>query len=315
MDTGTALVIAVPAAVLGAAGFGLASAAQQRATKEVAVTPTLSPRLIVELLARPMWLLGLVATIVALALQIVALAFGPLAVVQPVLVTGVAFAAVFSALMQGRHPDPLILLGALCCAAGLSAFLLLARPTAGTSDYGQFDLLASLPLAVVLAVVVIGCLVYAAAVQHSSRVLALALATGVLYGVTAGLMKIITSQLRVGLDEPFRHPVLYVVCIIGPIGFLLSQNTFQQGQLVAPAVAVITSVDPVVGVLIGVGWLGEQIDSSPALLAGECLAALVVIGSIALITARGSWLLQHRLEHTPQSALMPRRRAGRPISG
>jgi len=49
MDTGTALVVAVPTAVLGAAGFGLASAAQQRATKEVDVTPTLSPRLIVEL--------------------------------------------------------------------------------------------------------------------------------------------------------------------------------------------------------------------------------------------------------------------------
>jgi hypothetical protein len=67
MGTGAALFIAGPAAVLGAAGFSLASAAQQRATHEVAVTPTLSPRLIVELFARPTWLLGLVATIVALA--------------------------------------------------------------------------------------------------------------------------------------------------------------------------------------------------------------------------------------------------------
>ena len=52
------MMIAVLAAVLGAAGFGLASAAQQRATKEVPVAPTLSPRLLVELFARPMWLLG-----------------------------------------------------------------------------------------------------------------------------------------------------------------------------------------------------------------------------------------------------------------
>lgn len=310
MDTTTAMMIAVPAAVLGAAGFGLASAAQQRATKEVEVAPTLSPRLLVDLWARPMWLLGLVATILALVLQIVALAFGPLAVVQPLLVTGVAFAALFAALLNNRRPDPLILLGALCCAGGLSAFLLLARPTAGTTD-GQFDLLSGLPLAIVLAALVVGCLVYAATVQHSSRVLALALATGVLYGVTAGLMKVLTDQVRLGLDEPFRHPVLYVVCIIGPIGFLLSQNTFQQGQLVAPAVAVITSVDPVVGVLIGVGWLGEQLDSSPALLAGECVAGVVVIGSIALITARGSRLL-HRLD-PPQEAttLVVRRDAGR----
>jgi drug/metabolite transporter (DMT)-like permease len=324
MDTGTALVIAVPAAVLGAAGFGLASAAQQRATHEVPVTPTLSPRLIVELLARPMWLLGLVATIVALVFQIVALAFGPLAVVQPLLVTGVAFAAVFSALMSGHRPDPLILLGALLCAAGLSTFLLLARPTAGSTD-GDIDLLAGLPLGIALTVVVVGCIFYAATVQHHvSRVLALALATGVLYGVTAGLMKVITGQLRLGLEEPFRHPVLYIVCIIGPIGFLLSQNTFQAGQLVAPAVAVSTSVDPVVGVLIGVGWLGEELDTSPAQLAGECLAAAVVIGSIALIVARGHRILQHRAATANPAAnplptyMPPRRDAGVPhgrISG
>lgn len=315
MNTGSALVIAVPAAVLGAAGFGLASAAQQRATHEVAVTPTLSPRLIVELLARPMWLLGLVATIVALFFQIVALAFGPLAVVQPLLVTGVAFAAVFSALMSGHRPDPLILFGALLCAAGLSTFLLLARPTAGSTN-GRIDLWDGLPLAIALTVVVVGCILYAASVEHPSRVLALALATGVLYGVTAGLMKVITGQLRLGLDEPLRHPILYIVCIIGPVGFLLSQNTFQAGQLVAPAVAVITSVDPVVGVLIGVGWLGEELDTSPAQLAGECLAATVVIGSIALIVARGHRILRHRAANAAADPLptylRPHRDAGVP---
>src|ERR1700754_391312 len=305
METGIELVIAVPDALLGAAGFGLASASKQRATHEVSVTPTLSPRLIVDLLARPMWLLGLVATIVALFFQIVALAFGPRAVVQPLLGTRAGFGAVFSALISGHRPDPLILLGALLCAAGLSTFLLLARPTAGSTD-GDFDLLAGLPLAIALTVVVVGCIFYAATVQHHvSRVLALALATGVLYGITAGLMKVITGQLRVGLDEPFRHPVLYIVCIIGPIGFLLSQNTFQAGQLVAPAVAVITSVDPVVGVLIGVGWLGEELDTSPAQLAGECIAGVVVLGSIALIVARGAWILRRRAEATAAQTATP----------
>lgn len=295
MDPGTGMLIAVPAAVLGAAGFGLATAAQQRATKEVELTPTLSPRLLLELSGRPMWLLGLVATVVGLGLQLVALAFGPIAVVQPLLVTGVAFAAGFSALMVRRRPDAVILLGALCCAAGLSAFLLLARPVPSSSGAEHLDLASGLPLAIALASVVLGCLVYAATVSHPSRVLALALATGVLYGVTAGLMKVITGQLRVGWTEPLGHMALYVVCVIGPLGFLLSQNTFQQGRLMSPAVAVITSVDPVVAVLIGVGWLGERLDTGPAMLAGECLAALVIISGIVLITARGTHLL-HRLE-------------------
>jgi len=298
MDPGTTLAIAVPAAVLGAAGFGLASAAQQRATKEVELAPTLSPRLLVDLTKRPMWLIGLVATIGALVLQLVALAFGPLAVVQPLLVTGVAFAAVFTALMSRRRPDLLTMLGALFCAAGLSMFLLLARPVAVGPDTG-IDIASAMPLAIGLAVVAVGCLIYASVVTHPSRVLALALTTGILYGVTAGLMKVVTGQLRIGLDEPFRHPVLYVVCIIGPIGFLLSQNTFQQGRLVSPAVAVITSADPVVGVLVGVSWLGERIDTSPAHLAGAAIGAAVVVAGIALISARGSYLL-HRLDESDQ---------------
>lgn len=288
-DGGAMLLVAVPAAVLGAAGFGMATAAQQRATKEVETTRTLSPRLFTRLIARPIWVLSLFATVVALALQLVALTFGPITIVQPLLVTGVVFAAGFSALMARRTPDPPILLAALCCAGGLAAFLLLARPVPAAADE-DVDLARGLPLAIGLAVVVLACLAYAAGVWHHSRVLALALATGVLYGVTAGLMKVVTGQLRIGWDEPFRHPVLYVVCVVGPIGFLLSQNTFQQGRLVSPAVAVITSVDPVVAVLIGVWWLGERVETSPALLAGECAAALVVIAAIAFITVRGRHL-------------------------
>ena len=301
MDTGASLLIAVPAAVLGAAGFGLASAAQQRATKEVELAPTLSPRLLVELLARPLWLIGLLATVVALALQLVALAFGPITIVQPLLVTGVAFAAGFSALMARRRPDPLILLGALLCATGLSTFLLLARPVSVSADE-HVDLSTGLPLGIALVALVAACLGYAALVTHPSRVLALALATGVLYGVTAGLMKVVVGQLTLGVTGPFGHVTLYVVCVVGPMGFLLSQNTFQQGQMISPAVAVITSVDPVIAVLIGVSWLGERLDTSPAALAGECAAAVVVIAGIAFITLRGAALL-HRLD---ESGVTPR---------
>jgi len=287
------MLIAVPAAVLGAAGFGLATAAQQRATHEVEKAGTLNPRLITSLLRRPMWLLGLLATIVALLLQLVALAFGAIAVVQPLLVTGVVFAAAFSSLMSRRRPDPLILLGALLCAAGIAAFLLLARPLPGGHEH--IDIWGGLPLGIGLAAAVVACLFYASTVRHESRVLALALATGIMYGVTAGLMKALTGQLRDGLLEPFQHGTLYAVCIVGPIGFLLSQNTFQQGRLVSPAVAVITSADPVVAVMIGVFWLGERLDSSPALLAGQCLAAVVVIAGIAFISLRGIHLL-HELD-------------------
>ncbi|MDQ3825007.1 MAG: hypothetical protein M3325_04400, partial [Actinomycetota bacterium] len=70
----TTFFVAVPAAVVGAASFGLASAIQQRATKEVPTTGTLDPRLLVELIRRPAWVVGIGTVIVGLSLQLVALA-------------------------------------------------------------------------------------------------------------------------------------------------------------------------------------------------------------------------------------------------
>jgi drug/metabolite transporter (DMT)-like permease len=298
-STSTLFFVAVPAAVAGAASFGLASAVQQRATKEVPTTGTLDPRLLLELVRRPVWVLGIGTVIVGLSLQLVALAFGPLVLVQPLLVTGVLFGAVFSALLAHRRVDLLVVVGSLGAVAGLSAFLVLARPTGGSNRLEQ-DGWALLPLGLMLGVTVLVCLAAASRYDGAVQVAALATATGVLYGLTAGLMKVVTSQFRSGGPaEVFSHPILYVVCAIGPLGFLLSQNTFQHGTLIAPALAIITIVDPLVGVAIGVSWLGEEVNSSPAVLAGELIAVLVIIGSVALLALRGTQL-RHEIEQAPQ---------------
>ncbi len=298
-STSTMFFVAVPAAVAGAASFGLASAVQQRATKEVPTSGTLDPRLLIDLVQRPVWVLGIVTVVVGLSLQLVALAFGPLVLVQPLLVTGVLFGAVFSALLAHRRVDRLVVLGALGCVAGLSAFLLLAQPT-NTSTQLSDDIWSLLPLAITLCVLVVGCLAVAARFSGAMQVAALAAATGVLYGLTAGLMKVVTSQVRSGgFLEPFGHPVLYVVCAVGPMGFLLSQNTFQKGTLIAPALAIITIVDPLVGVAIGVSWLGEQINSSPAVLTGQVIATVVLVSSIALLAHRGTQLRREIEQPTP----------------
>ncbi len=277
-----------PAALGGAAGFGLASAVQQRATKQVPQERTMNPRLLLELVRKPIWVASVLTVIVGLSLQVVALAFGPLMLVQPLLVTSVLFAAVYAAWMAGRRLDRTVTLGALCCMAGLSAFLLLARPTgAGTETIGPD----AIPLAVLLGVVFALCLVAASRFPGETRVMALAVATGVLYGVTAALMKIVAGQIRSGgIVEPFQHWVLYGVCVIGPCGFLLSQNAFQQGKLISPALAVITTVDPLVGVAIGATWFDEQLVTGPAVLAGELLAAVAIVAGIWVLTQRGEHL-------------------------
>ncbi|HEX3783313.1 MAG TPA: DMT family transporter [Pseudonocardiaceae bacterium] len=309
------LVIAVPAAIAGAACMGLASAAQARAAHEVPASGTLNPRLLVDLAHRKLWLIGVAATIAGLGLQVVALGWGPLLLVQPLLVTALPFASTFAALMARRRPDRVLVLGGLLCVAGLSAFLLLARPTGGSDHLlppGQL-----VPLAIALAAIGVGALAWAAMVRGPAHVLGLAVATGVTYGVTAALIKVVAGQLRTSLAEPFTHWTLYAVCIVGPIGFLLSQNTFQQGKLISPSLAVITTVDPLVGVAIGVWWLDESATTGAAVLTGEIIAALAIIAGIAIVARRAAHRLteEANAEDARKQAQLDARTAIPPLDG
>ncbi|WP_033289576.1 DMT family transporter [Amycolatopsis jejuensis] len=312
--TGVSLFVAVPAAVAGAACMGIASAAQARATKEVETGKPLDLTLFKRLVGRPLWLIGVAATVLGLVLQLVALAYGPLLLVQPLLVTSLMFAGFVSARLERRRPDRVMSAGGLLCMAGLAAFLVIARPS------GNSDTLVSgaslLPLGIALAVLTALALGLAAFTSSGSlRVLGLAVATGVLYGLTAGLMKVVASQFRTGIDEPFRHWTLYLVCVIGPLGFLLSQNTFQQGRFLTPALAVITALDPLVGVAIGLSWMGESADGRPLALFGEALAGLVIVVGIAMMSTRASHLSAETEEKPETGQTGEKRRGSDPDDG
>jgi hypothetical protein len=292
MAVSSVLFIAVPAAVVGAASFGVASALQQRATKEVPDAGVLGPRLLVDLAQRPRWLLASAAVGFGLALQLVALAFAPLTLVQPVLVSGIVFATLAASWLARRPPDRVLVLAAMATAAGLAAFLALARPEGGSAQLPP--MLDLLPLALVLVGVVGVCFVVAVRTAGAARVGVLALATGVCYGVTAGLMKLVMDQLRDGGPaEVVGEAPLYVVCLVGPLGFLLSQHTLKEGKLIAPAIAVITVVDPLVAIAIGLSWLGEHLaDTSPPTLAGLAGAGAVLVAGVVLLARRGTQLRQ-----------------------
>ncbi|HKS49184.1 MAG TPA: DMT family transporter [Amycolatopsis sp.] len=308
-STGAALLLAVPAAVVGAACMGVASAAQAQATKEVEVSRILDPGLLRGLAHRPLWLVGMVATGAGLALQLVALAYAPLLVVQPLLITSLIFAGVFSARIERRKADKVMIAGSVTCAAGLASFLLLARPS------GNSDRLSSgsqaIPLAIALTVLTLLGLLVSVTAHGSARVLGLAVATGVLYGITAGLMKIVAVQARADLTAPFRNWTLYVVCLVGPLGFLLSQNTFQQGRFLTPALAVITALDPLAGVAIGVWWMGETASTAPSALFGEAVSGAVIIVGIVLLSGRATKLARETGEGREDSERQREEGAGR----
>lgn len=279
MRTAIAVVVTLAAAM----AFASSSVAEQRSTKQVARRGVLSPRLLLDLLHRPLWLAAIVLNAVGSVLQVVALHFGALALVQPLLVCNLLFAVVIAVVLRHREPDWIILAGVVACAAGIAGFLAVARPSGGRETV---SFVAVLPLAVALAAVLVTCLAGLRWAPPSLRSLMLAFATGVDFGVTAFLLKLLPQSLSHGLSHPAQIWPLYAVAITGPLGFLLSQNAFQADVLISPVLSVITTTDPLVSIAIAHVWLDEHLASSPGAVTAEVISLAVMAAGIVALSRR-----------------------------
>jgi hypothetical protein len=311
--------IAVVAALAAALLLGISSVADQRSTKRVERRQVLSPRIFADLARQPLWLTALVTNIAGFALQVVALDNGSIAVVQPLLVCDLVFAVLIAfflgrrkvrRLPGGKRTVAFIFIGVGAAAAGIAGFLAIGRPSAGTTHVG----LSVLPaLAGGLIVVVGGCLAVANRYQNL-RPLALALACGVNYGVAAFVTKLLTSEFGGGLVAVLTHWPIYVLAVVGPLGYLLNQDAFQQGTFLAPVQAIITSADPVVSIALGITWLNVRLQSSPGAIAGEVVSILVMITGIAITANHAPTAAGPASAPSGPGAPVPAERDHRPLS-
>ena len=269
------------AAIAAALVFGAASVADQRSTKRVKRRGPLSPRIFVDLARQPLWLVSIVGTVVGFALQVVALRFGPLALVEPLLICDLIFAVLINSYLRNRW-DPGLLGGVIAAAAGVAGFLAIARPTNGNSTV---SFIVVLPLGAGLAAAVIGCLAVAAR-SETLRPLALALACGINYGVAAFLVKLVVSDVSGGLVGLLTDWPIYALAVVGPLGFLLNENAFQQGTLIAPVLSIITVCDPLISIALAALWLDEKLNSTPGGIAGEVISLLLMIAGIVIVAHR-----------------------------
>lgn len=286
---------AVPTALAAALVFGVSSVAEQRGTNRVKQRQALSPRIILDLVRQPLWLLAIGGVLVGFALQVVALSFGALAVVEPLLVCGLIFAVLINSYLRKRW-DPVIFAGAAASAAGVAGFLVIAHPTGGRTTVSVAIVL---PLAVALAVLVAGCLVVARRNQQM-RPLALALACGLNYGVAAFVVKLLTAEFGSGLSHVLTSWPIYVLAVIGPVGFVLNQDAFQGGVLIAPVLAIITAADPIISIVLARLWLDEQFNNTPAGIIGEIVSLIVMTAGIVVLAHHSPVAVRHREQRAEQ---------------
>jgi drug/metabolite transporter (DMT)-like permease len=273
--------IAVAAGLGAAFVLGMSAVAEQRGTKRVRTRRGLAPGIFIDLVRQPLWDISIGGILVGFALQVVALKYGQLALVEPLLVCDLIFASLINSYLRKRW-DPVLLGGVFACAAGVAGFLFIARPSGGTTTV-SFGVV--LPLAAGLAAAMVGC---AELARRSSdvRPLALALACGICYGVSAFLVKLLTAEFGHGLQPVFTNWPIYALAVIAPTGFLLQQEAFQSATLLAPVLSITTACDPIISIFLGWLWLNEKLSSSPAAIAGQILALLVMVAGIVVLARR-----------------------------
>jgi drug/metabolite transporter (DMT)-like permease len=276
MDTA----VAVLAALLSAVCFGVASVVQQQVASEAPAEESLRLRLLLNLARRPAWLAGMALTVLSYAMQGLALAFGPLVLVQPLAATDLVFALPLLAWHRRVRLTRVECAGIVCTAGGVAAFLaVLPTTSTGTAVPALRDwlpLLAAVGGAVAL--------LASAGLKRRGRA-----RTG-LYAISAALLFALLDSLTKSAADQFRADGLgtlsrwepYALIVVGIAALVLSQSSFQAGSL-AISLPIIDTLEPIGGVLIGVAVFNEQLASSTLAVTVQALGAAVAVVGIVLL--------------------------------
>ncbi len=280
-------------AVVAALFFALGTVLQQKAGLDEPVEGS-SAGLLVQMAKRPVWLAGIACDGLGFLAQVVALAVGRLAVVQPLLVLSVVFALPLGARLTGQRIRRADVLAAIVVCVGLIAFLLIADPRGGRADAPLRDWLVA---GAAIAAVVVPLVLASRGLRPAPKAAVLGTATGILFGLSAALTDTTGHRLDIGIAEVFTSWPLYALLVVGYLSMTLSQLSLQTGAL-APAVATAMSFDPIVSLVLAVTVLQESLDESPGAIVATVLSLGAVLAAVAVL-ARGQAAAEQRVAAAP----------------
>jgi drug/metabolite transporter (DMT)-like permease len=219
-------------------------------------------------------------TVFSFVMQGLALAFGPLVLVQPVAATDLLFAL---PLLAWRRQERLTFpewLGIVCTAGGVAAFLAVLPP--GSAGTPVPALVAWLPAFVCIGAIVVVLPAIGLRAGGKLRSALYATSAAVLFSLLDSLTKSTTGRIRDDGVTVLRHWEPYAMVAVGITALVLSQSAFQAGSL-AVSLPVIDTLEPIGAVLIGVAVFDEHLAVSPPAIAAQAVGAGVAVLGIVLL--------------------------------
>lgn len=271
------MTLAIALSLLAAFLFAAASVLQQRGTSSVSDADALGAGMLKSLFRSPIWLLGIVADIAGFGVQAAALAVGSLLLVQPLLVTTLLFALPMAARVAHRRLTEQEWVWSGVLAVSLVLFVVMGEPTAGRQDPPFKDWIPTIVLVVPL---VAACVFAASGLQHGTRrSLVLAIAAGVLLGVSAPLTKTAIDGFSDGFVDGLKSWEFWAMAVTASLGTFWQQSSYQAGD-VQTSLPAVTVLKPIVAMALGLTIYEETLEIGGA---GDLLL-LVSIGTMATAT-------------------------------
>ncbi|MGW1913522.1 DMT family transporter [Streptomyces sp. NPDC002076] len=231
-------------------------------------------------LRRPGWWGSLALNGLGGVLHVVALAYGPLSLVQPLGALTIVFALPMAALFVGRRAGATAWRGAVMATVGLAGLLALV----GSSDGHSLDTAQRVAVALVSggAVVALMCAGRAAHRHPAVRSVLLATASGIAFGMSSVFTKTVAVDWTHGIDLD-DLPSLAVIALFAVAGVLVSQASYRGGGLAAP-LATLTVVNPVLAAAVGILMFGETFRHGGAGSALAVTCGVVAAGGLIMLT-------------------------------
>jgi hypothetical protein len=240
----------------------------------------LSIRMLLDLIRNRTWWLGIAAMTIGQTVAGLALQFGPVTVVAPLLSANLLFAFVIQAAVNRRRARAPEVLGAALLCLAVTTFLAIANPHTSNrlAPWPTITASCSVLTGAVAALVILG--------RRRTLVpgaVLIAAAAGILYGLQdASTRASLVSLQHQGITTLVPSPWPYLLLASAVTGVILSQRAFRAARL-DYSLTPIAVAESIAGGLMGVVLLGDRLSTTEPGLAVECLCVLAVIISAVLI--------------------------------
>ncbi|HEY3477290.1 MAG TPA: DMT family transporter [Nocardioides sp.] len=270
------ILISAVSAVLAGLCLAASGVLQQRAAAQRPSDERMSLRLVVELARDRGWVIGIGLAVLSYGFQALALSFGPLILVQPLIVSELLFAIPASVRLRGLRLGPREWCAVVAVVAGLAVGMVSADPQTGQPVQ---PLLTWIPALVGVAVVVAAGLAFARFRSGPAKAGGIAFAGACAMGLQSALYDATITLLPQGFLQIFLTWEPYLLIAVSLLGAFLVQNAYQAGPLAA-STPVMDSTLPLVAIALGVGLFGETVRTAPWALAGTGLGLSLLLAGI-----------------------------------